>query len=189
MPKIKIAPRDPMTLPEIQDMIARAKCQRDKALIAMLYLSGQRITEILKLTRGNIMVDPSRPDIIIVSFLIQKRRDNGSPLIPRHRLPLGLNLPFMDEFLKWANNFSEPSSRLFSITRQHAWEIVKKLNPNTYPHFFRHTRLSMLAESGASGPELMIWAGWSDLRPAGNYLSRSEKSLEKYANMESATHG
>lgn len=191
MPIIKIAPRDPMTIAEVANMVARAKCQRDKALVSVLFLTGQRISEILKLTRKDVIVDPSRPNRIIISFLIQKRKrkrikDNvyvpvTNPLIPRHRIPLDMSLPFMGDFVKWVNNFSEPDVRIFKITRQHAWAIIKALNPNTFPHFFRHTKISMLAEKGASGPELMTWAGWSDLRPAGRYLSRSEKQIEKYA--------
>jgi len=58
---------------------------------------------------------------------------------------------------------------------------IKKLNPKVSPHVFRHTRLTKLALRGATGPDLMDWAGWTDIRPAAKYLHAAGKLAEKFA--------
>jgi len=62
-----------------------------------------------------------------------------------------------------------------------AWRAIKKLNPTIYPHLFRHTRLTRLAEKGATAAQLMTWAGWKNIKMAATYVQRSEKLIEDLA--------
>jgi len=180
MPKIKVPPRDPITPEEMDKMMERAGGKPQlMALLAVLYLTGQRISEILALRPGDITV---KDDRVVFKFLMKKKRSKGA-LIPRHNVPISLKSPYIVDFLVYLKERVE-SEVVFTIDRNKAWRLIKELNPNCYLHFFRHTRLSRLAEQGATGPELMTWAGWADLRPASRYLSRSVKSIEKFKTQE-----
>lgn len=168
MPKIKVPKRDRMTREEVEEMIKKvdqisSNPLRDKALLATLYLTGARISEVLNLRKEDLWID-ERKKMVFFRMRPQKRRDT-SPLKHHHILGLSINAPFMNYILELADIMPSRDSWLFHgdyvypISRVTAWRIIKKLNPNTFPHFFRHTRASILAEMGADAFEIRDWLG------------------------------
>lgn len=158
MPKIKLK-REPMSKDEVAQMIEHATCARDKALIAVLYISGARISEVLNMLREDVKWDDN---YLYLRIRPLKRRDVG-PLLKPNILPIGITAPFAQYIIDWVKTRKE-GEHLFpgykqKMSRVRAWQIIKMLNPNTFPHFFRHTRASKLAEAGADGFEIRDWLG------------------------------
>jgi len=177
MPKYKYRREDYLSPAEVRGMIERARTLRDKALVAFLYIFGTRITEALKLRRERFWKEGN---YLVVDVGILKRRKEAGPLKPRHILYARLDTPFMEYLLKHLETVRE-GERVFPMSRFKAWRIIKELNPNCSPHFFRHTRLWRLARAGATEAELMEWAGWSDTRPAGRYIRATGRLARRLA--------
>lgn len=76
---------------------------------------------------------------------------------------------------------TEPGCRIWPRSRARAWQVIKGAKSDMSPHIFRHDRLSKLSLAGADGTALMEWAGWSDLRPAANYLHTAGRKAAEFA--------
>jgi len=175
VPKIKIK-REPMARDEVAEMISKAQSQRDRVLIALLYLTGARVSEVLSLRKKDIIVEEN---MIRIRMPARKRRERG-PLIFRHILPISKTAPFIEEVLIYIQKLDD-DNHLFSgykspMTRVRAWQIIKELNQNTFPHFFRHTRLSKLSEAGADPFQLRDWSGRKTI--PWEYVERSPAKLK-----------
>jgi len=59
------------------------------------------------------------------------------------------------------------------MNRIHAYKILKALNPEAYPHWFRHSLATQLAEDGHTGVELKEWFDWSRFDTALGYVEGS----------------
>jgi hypothetical protein len=47
------------------------------------------------------------------------------------------------------------------MSRVHAWKILKAINPEAYPHWYRHSLVTVLAEESFTVHELKGWFDWS----------------------------
>ena len=169
MPTYKFKRQEEATYKEILTMILMSKEPRVKALISFLYLYGCRITEALNLHNYNITITDSH--IISRIGVLKRRGHSGGPYesMP-HLLSVRLDAPFVQEYLLPYQKQLGKDSKVFPFSRQLAWLRIKKVNPLYSPHVFRHDRIMKLALKGASEAELMDWAGWTDIRPASNYV-------------------
>jgi len=179
VPKIRLK-RLPMTREEVEDMISRADNERDRALIAMLYITGARISEVLRLKRKDIEIGEKEVRITITPLKIRSK----GPLIFVHTLPIPLTAPFVEHIVSYVSKIQDGEEFLFCgykkpMTRVRAWQIIKKLNQDTFPHFFRHTRASKLAEAGADVLEIKEWLGRKTL-PL-EYISVSRRRIAALA--------
>lgn len=179
MPEYTYGPRDPMTRNEVGEMVEKADRGRDKTLIALLYLSGARISEVLELKREDIEI---KTDELVISVEPQKR-DKGSPLRKENNLILPIQDYFAGLVVSYLKNLDsdEPifKSRQGSgpITRQRAHQIIKDLNGQTSAHFFRHTRANRLAKAGRSLNEVRKWLG-RKTQPV-EYLENPESEMRE----------
>jgi len=155
---------------EVRDMINRARWPWLKALIAFLYLYGCRISEALNLKRRNIWVDGRY--LVAQIGVLKRRKEKKGPYenIP-HLLRVHIDAPFVkDILLPYIQGIKNREAKIFPFSRQLAWLRMKELNQKISPHVFRHDRLMKLALKGATEAQLMDWAGWTDARPAGDYI-------------------
>jgi len=156
-------------------MIEKAVHLRDKVLVAMLCLTGARISELLNVTIYDFEVKEELGREFCVVRLVRKKSRRGIPerkvpipvddplftLVARHLASLK-NVPTIYPFYSF-NNPQRP------IDRVRAWRIIKKLNPDVWCHLARHYYLSEKApDLGDYG--LVQVAGWSDSRPAKDYI-------------------
>ena len=172
------------------------KC-RNKALIALTYLSGRRISElcgrVLKDKFSGQVVDvcegvhykdfrfdtlDGQPIVIMRCRILKK----GRVIDPRTRLPR-LNFPkvwkdiimlkddlFMQYILEWRDRCgSDPETKLFDIKRSRAYQIIRELDKHVWLHWLRHQRFSHLAKT-MNPYQLREFAHWSSLEPAMNYI-------------------
>jgi len=171
--------RDPIiTIEEVKDMIENGSPEVG-SLVAFLYLSGCRITEALMMRKDDIWEDEDGRIIFRINVLKSKS-------IGKHTIKVSKFAPFMDIVLEW-NSKRNPGERVWVLSsnmnsaRVIAHRQIKRLNNRVYPHLFRHTRLTRLAEKGATPLQLQIWAGWKSISPADVYVRRSTKMVESLA--------
>jgi integrase len=171
----------PLSFNEVKEMIEKAESEM-KEFIAFLYLTGCRISEALRVKVEDIWLEG---DKVCFRIPILKTGKGG-----KHVIKISRNAPFMSLILeKWenkkANNqINEPMflfSQNLNSARVIAWRKMKKLNQRAYPHLFRHTRLTRLAEKGATASQLQTWAGWESIKMADIYVRRSAKMIEDLA--------
>jgi len=170
LPEYKYKRLELTTEAEVRLMIQKARWFWLKALIAFLYLYGCRITEALNMQKRHIWTDGTY--LIAQIGVLKRRREKKGPYesLP-HLIHVNLNSPFIqDALVPYLMSISDSDLRLWRYSRQLVWRRLKELNQLTSPHLFRHDRLMKLALKGATEAELMDWAGWSDPRPAADYI-------------------
>lgn len=166
---------------EILETISAAEIPlRDKALISMVYLTGGRVCEIVPnkkrgwrgLTLGQLelVTMPNEKNIFLIKNLPTEKRKK---LILRN-IPIEYERekPFIDVIDKYCGYlYQADATVLFPITRQRAWQIIKKVNPEWWLHLLRHWRFTDLAvNKDLKDSDLKLIAGWSDTRPAEVYV-------------------
>lgn len=181
MPKYKFKRTKETTIKEIRQAIILTKYPWLKALITFLYLYGCRITEALNLSGQDVWQEGN---YIIAKIGVLKRRDKTKG--PYENLPhlihISIDAPLAKEYLLPYLNQTKKQTKLFPVSRQLVWLRLKELNQQISPHVFRHDRLMKLALKGASEAELMDWAGWTDSRPASNYIRATGRLAMNLAN-------
>lgn len=114
---------------------------RDKALISVLYLTGGRISEVLKLVFEQL--DFSVPDFIIIKDMEISKRRKGS-YKPKLNFPLPLKGDLgkiTNFFIGYYNIVKTKEGRIFPISRFRAHAIIKN-NTGLWCHYFRSQWLS-----------------------------------------------
>lgn len=119
--------------------------KRDKALLALLYLTTGRINEVLKITKGQFDFEADPEFVVIKDFEISKRKEATIKRegVPKVDLPLpkvGTLSKFTDLVLDY---YEISSEEMFRIGRVRAWAIVKYMT-GKWCHFFRSQKLSYL---------------------------------------------
>lgn len=166
---------------EVEGMINRAPRLWIKAAIAILYLTGARVGEVLRLKKSDFTINP---DKITIRLYTEKKR--GGPIVePHRRISIPTNAPFVVHILRYLDAIRDPDALLFPLgstlesSRRLMFRAIKRLNPLSSPHLFRHTRMTKLAMKGADEIALVEWAGWADGRPAWKYLHTAGKKAEQ----------
>ena len=149
----------------------RDNTTRDKALIAFLYLSAARISEVVRRVRRSdleIKQDEYGKYLVINNMLCLKRQDTKN-LKRNIGIKIGKDKPFLKILSRWTTQLDEEEV-LFDISRQHAYRITRKCYDPGFCHYFRHLRLSHLASDGMTSSDLRQITGWTDDKPAKYYV-------------------
>jgi site-specific recombinase XerD len=184
------------SIEEVRYVAGLYKKERAKKLFLWLYLSGQRVSEALKLTRFDVSLQTLKgKEYIVVNSMTAKNKAQ-----PRRSIPIPM---FGDEKdfseLVWGGIEKKTEDvPLFNVRRTNVWNLLSKvkleehmaIDPKTkqvieidmkiYPHFLRHCRASHLAMFyGYSLYRLMQYFGWSSPGVASVYASMNWESLAK----------
>lgn len=195
--------RPPCEIPKerVQEMIDRCERERDKAIIAILWIYGLRPAELVMLKRENFEI---RDDVVILKHetvkhknikgIVGEQRKIVTKIVPR-------NTPFMDIVVNYVNKFA-PGDYLFSL---HNWKLspmstqwvkmivyeasrcmkcaacrIRKRCPSSIPpYFFRHNRNNNFAKLGKGVKFLVDWNGWDDIRTALKYVRREPVEVKE----------
>jgi integrase len=143
---------------------------RHKAFVALLYYTGSRKAEILELTPEACDVGP---DALIVRVKAKKHGvERGAYILRR-------DLPYVNDIVA-AVEKTRPGKRIFPFTGATAWNIVKRILPGHYPHYFRLNRcVAFLDKPDVTQDEVRQWFGWKSLRTVDHYLGYSERTTGK----------
>lgn len=196
MGKYKYTREDVLDRREVEEMIERAPervpvglVPQVRAFLALLYLTGARGVEITQMRAGDLEIGE---DHLTARIPTAKKRKRVGPLSHSWRVLKIQVTPANQRLVEAVRSYAEgldPSVQLFRFSRTGRyvservtiWKLIKALNPSCSSHLFRHSRLTRLAMRGATGPELMAWAGHADLRPVGTYLHLAGRGLERLA--------
>ena len=187
-----------ITRQTLLNKIAGIRSTRDQALIAFIYLTGCRISEVLGETKHIKKRDKETKEVIevkdvIVQPLIKEDIEKiGEDIIlvknvpclkrrakvPTRDIPLKISSDkdFIKIFLEHYNKVPNGEA-LFKITRQRAWQIINK-ELGVFNHFLIHQRCTELVRHKQfTDIYLKMFRGWKDTRPAEIYTHLNWQDL------------
>lgn len=181
MPKIKVAKEDrKLITPEVMGgMINAAKTRQDKAILVFYYIFGTRVSEAFHIKKEDMWI---YGDILYVK--IKRSKTKGTfPKIDTLRAKT--TTPFIHYLIAhWCEVLD--GNRLFdygenlNTARNRVWKLVKSVNPDAWPHIFRHTRNDAFRRKGYTASQRMAWFGWVDPKTADkSYSHPSDKEIEE----------
>lgn len=176
MPKYSFKRQDRrINFAEVSQLVDNMHTLELKAIIAALYLTGARISEVLQLKTNNIIKKDKDVTIILVSL---KRRGNSSSK-PTRSLTFEEDAKLMNYLLDY-KDFMERKriKRMFKLSRQMVWYHIRQHTDVISPHCFRHSRLQQLADAGAGSHRLRSFAGHAKLETSTTYVESSSALLE-----------
>ena len=195
---------------EVKQMIDRAdllfpeKAAMIKCLIALLWLFGKRISEVLRLKRKDLWFDEH---FLYVRFTILKKKGEYKAV-----KKVTVKNPFVNYIIQYMKCIEDSEAWLFpgysrrktlkvkaklkdgtvktyvyerlesgNMSRQQAYKILKRLNPAVWPHLFRDSVATKFAYEGATPYELQSWFDWAKLETANKYIRRGPAFIERLA--------
>lgn len=150
---------------------------RDRALISLLFETGGRVNEVLKLAFNNfvflndVIVVAGMPVLKRFEFIKVKGKRTGKtkPKKKFRTFPIKRIEPlvrYFENYVKAKQGFKT----IFKIGRKRVYQIVTGLDSNIWPHWLRAQRASQLAlEYGLNTHALVEYFEWIDLKTALHY--------------------
>jgi len=175
MPKIKTKRKDILRTFEITPLLENSPSWL-ACLIALAWIFGKRISELLKVSKEDIRVDE---EFLYVRFLVSKKKSRAETPVPKPFLKrIVLKHPGVPYILNHIEQIQE--GKLFpKMTRQLALYYLKKANAKCWWHLFRESLATEMAERGASEEQLMHWFDWDRVDTAHEYVKRGTKLTER----------
>ena len=179
-------------------------CRQTECLLALLWIFGRRISEILFLKRRNLRVEDS---FLVVQFRALKRHTEKNELFEKSIVSDNPYAHYITDYIKdvldadrylfegWSRQRKIVSKAVFPKTGekrtyyyerkecwfmspQKVWKIIKFLNPKAYCHLFRHSLATKIARKGFTESQLMAWFDWSTSDVAQGYVEKGPKTIE-----------
>ena len=161
---------------EIQALINAAKTQKSKLIIAFLYSTGIRVSELVNLKVNDLDLEACKG--------IVKGKGNKQRVI-------FLNKGLAEKLKEYLQN-KKPESYIFSdekpITARNVQKIIKRaakkagLNKKVTPHTLRHSFATHHLEEGTDIRRIQVLLGHSRIDTTQIYTKVSNKDLEKLKN-------
>ncbi len=165
-----LGPDDILTVAEVQAMIDATDTTRDRALIAALYETGVRVSELLNLNLEHVSRKEQNggPEGYVLWFGKVKIASEA------HRGFIYESTPVFQSWLNAHPDRNNPASPLFCnfgrggkrMSRKGAWNVVYRaakragIEKHVHPHTFRHSRTTHLLQRGATEAEVAKLHGW-----------------------------
>lgn len=169
MPKIKTIRSDILKEKEVIKTIYDCSEPDVKAIASIMWMTGCRISEVLLLKLVDIK---NHDDYIEFNMPTMKQR---SVVLPRRRLLIpksSIFYPYIRDYINSIHpKFDE--RQVFECTSWHVWYVLKKANPNIYPHLFRHSAATRLSEK-VDVFDLKYQFGWKKIEMAMKYVHRQK---------------
>lgn len=149
----------------IKDKLFEIQNHEERMFITFLWMSGVRVTEAISIRKKDIN---TRDKVLTVRWL--KSRKYNERNVPLH--------PLLVQMLSVYAGSLNMEDRLFSFTRQRAWQITKK-NFNTNPHTFRHSFAVHYLRQGGQLVNLYRILGHKKIQTTMEYLNIVPTDLTK----------
>jgi len=157
-----------LTPVEIQAMLEACKeNKRDHLLIILLWQTGARITEALRITRNDI-------DTYNLSIRVLTEKQKSKKSKPVYRI-VPISAELSNEIASYVLN-QNITDKLFNISRQRAFQIIKKtaikagITKSVHPHTFRHSFAVNCISQGVPLPIVKDLLGHSSVLTTMIYL-------------------
>jgi len=183
MPKIKTKRNDILRQEEILETLEKAK---DKpwlqCLIAIAWIFGKRINEILKLTKQDIWIAEG---YLYIRFLVSKKKTRKDTPTPKPFVKrITLKHPGAVYIIQYIESINEGLLFLSHLKNEQSRRVrtsqyLKEINPKVWWHLFRESLATEMAERGATEEKLMHWFDWDRVDTAHQYVKRGTKLTEE----------
>jgi len=167
-----------LTPVEIQAMLETCiKDKRNHLLINLLWQTGCRITEALKVTRNDI--DTYN---LTIKILTEKQRNKRNK--PIYRI-VPISTVLSNEIASYVLN-QNITDKLFNITRQRAFQIIKKtaikagITKPVHPHTLRHSFAVNCISQGVPLPVVKDLLGHSSVLTTMVYLKIVQQDARQF---------
>lgn len=151
--------------------------QRDKALCAFAYLTGGRISEIIKEVQKKHLEDGwlDGKKVLLIDMPNRKNKKRHRKKIP---ILVDREKDFINIIEEYINTL-QLEDVLFNFNKHRAYQIIRKhLDMNC--HFLRDIRLThLVTKHDLNGHQVKLYAGWSDTRPADTYIQLNWRNIWK----------
>jgi len=177
----------------LESIVNAASNPRDAALVAALFETGGRVSEVLALEGrmfkdmdGYVVIE-GMPILKQYDVLAKYQEGGRNRWLTRRRkvyrtIPLPKSerlVPPLVEYVRWVGR-----GRLFPFGRQHAHRIVTRIDPKVHPHWFRAQRATQLVvEYGFDVVHLQQFFGWQKPESAIHYTRLGWKGLARMMQM------
>lgn len=185
------SPRMPGRLPDILsavevEQLLQSVCGgdgnalRDRAMLELLYATGLRVSELVKLKLADIN--------LVAGYLVTAGKGDKERLVPvgeAARMAVGEYLASVRMLAAAGNGFLFLSRFGEPMTRQAFWNIIKKralqagIMKKISPHTLRHSFATHLLENGADLRSVQMMLGHADLATTQIYTHVSNERLKK----------
>ena len=190
--KIKVSPLEDVDSPKFQPPVPRILSEndmdrlielpdgqkmalRDRTIIELLYATGLRVSELVKLKKSDVNLDGG-----FVIAMGKRSKERVIPLGSYSRDAIRLYL----ETEKPEGQYLFPNRQGNMITRQAVWKIIKKYGRQLQkgrvsPHTIRHTFATHLLEGGADLRSVQVLLGHEDISTTQIYTHVDSKRLKE----------
>lgn len=151
---------------EVMEMISRTygfwdseKAREIASLIAFLWRTGSRISEALAVKREDVKISNGFLNLTI--YPLKQSSKNVFPSTLPFRVYSDEKKNFFNRLIIVQAKATQPKQYLWCFARNTAWEYLTRLKPDIYPHMFRHSRATIMADHGANEVQLKKWFRWA----------------------------
>ena len=153
------------------------RCNKDseRSWITVLWLTACRPAEAMLILKKDItFLEDGRIEFKLAT---KKLGHKGKFIVSTRKLILKIdtNSRYYRILQRYLNRFKKDTERIFQFSIKTGYNIVNRigwdaLGISICPYNFRHSRLTLLAEGGATEPELMRFKGATDRKSVRPYL-------------------
>ncbi len=164
-----------LDMSEVKGFLTNCRTQRDRFVIACLYLTGCRPTELVKIKPNDIYQNPYNPDIYRFKIWTAKLTKSEDFMLKDRVLEIRIH-PENEELVKLCADYAlskkNPANKpILDIGVCRVKQIVYKTTNNLCcPYSFRHTRLARLAMQGENEESLRQWKGATSVDSVRPYI-------------------
>jgi len=175
-----------LSLSEVENLLNRPNIKdimglRDKAILELMYATGMRVSELIKLELNSIDLD--------LGIVRCEGKGNKERILPLGSKASQILLKYLGRSRPQLGK-SNTSTNLFltrlgkGISRQSAWKIIKKytsnckIKKNVTPHTFRHSFATHMLERGADLRIVQELLGHADISTTQVYTHMNRDRLK-----------
>ena len=150
--------------------------------VSFSVLKKKSRTELLTPQRKvkRVSIKNSEAFVIPIVTYVGSLADVDMPLFPGRSYPHTQIVKVKDKITGLVKKeYRYEVRREGGMSRQHAYKILKALNHEAYPHWFRHSLATELAEQGFTPHELKDWFDWSKYETAVSYVEGMPSMTER----------
>ena len=125
--------------------------RKHKGFVSLLYYSAVRKSEALRAKKEQFRLYDKQ-----IVFDAGKRLKHGVQTPP---LNIPLSAPFVDE-IAWSFSNTKSKQRVWPYSSKTAYNIVRRVF-DTYPHYFRLSRITNFFDQGWTIAQVRTWTGLS----------------------------
>jgi integrase/recombinase XerD len=149
--------------------------QRDRTILELLYATGLRVSELIKLKKSDVNLD--------AGFLIASGKRSKERIVPLGAYSRDAIRSYL-ETEKPGGVLLFPNRRDGMLTRQAIWKLIRKYaaqmeKEHISPHTMRHTFATHLLEGGADLRSVQILLGHEDISTTQIYTHVDSKRLKE----------